>query len=1097
MSADMLKYSPGRPARIDCSARTSRPLPNATAVDSSHVQDRAQEDCTHETVVIDAAGAPASGAGQPNLHRFRSENNVIRSSRRRRLAHPSPGQQSLNLALDSHRPPSSNRKYGRNHSTSSRKRRRVASTARATASNEQRLATDGGLFGDEGRDTNHEHGHELCSLPLRKEAALHALDDVAHSILSAATSELSRNSSSSTVVSSFDNNIDHLDGIYPKVEPGPAKTARKTSYTTCISRSHQSSERFSGSATDHVGPATAGNAELPDAHRETSKGGPCLIFIIRAEAGCTFATKMQDIFGRGVCKVADEQENTLSSSSSLKPPFKPVHPFFVAKPRQPKHLSPSKQPQSTNKPQQTLAGAQNSTDSKPDGARTHPARTRSLGKPSTQPNEFPSKSKHDRAFDGPGDSRAKPAGVMEPIWPPRGMVHARGLLGSQQPEGPLGPRALKTAARTLRWSGQRKQKNRVIEVSRDENIIYRFAQKLNDGQDYDRSEHASSSLETGMVEGQHPPALRLPTRLVLRSSELQDMVRKKVSAPLPSSRDMLSSNQPGCVPASGSVHPGLLAVYQLITSSVTAFDSASCETSQWPSKYAPKRAAECLQDGPEVVALRDWLLPLSLEQDTADVSAKRISPDGSTRRKRPRTKPGAAQAEEMQDFIIESEDERDDLDEFRQLDANDGRPSHAKSLMRNGDTKPTKDLSLSKRPMNAVLLSGPGGCGKSAAVYAVAEELGFEVFEINSGSRRNGKDLLEKVGDLAQNHLVRATSRVDRGKGRDIDDVDPATMSNTVASGSTSEAPGPIGNFFKQEPDPKHKRHANTDTVPSRSDADVTLSAKQNRSQMRKDSVILLEEVDVLFDEDRQFWTTVLELLAQSRRPIVLTCNDENLVPIDHNVLHGILRFQPPPITLAVDYLLLVAAAEGHLLSRSAVDGLYRSKRHSLRASIMEMNFWCQMAVGDRKCGLEWMHLERFSEPLVSADQTDRMRVVSKDTYVAGMGWSSHDALVANAADPLALENVLVSDAWTHWEIDIGDWHDDRSLPIWYTPRMLERPATSQAWDAFFDDLSSADVFAGFALANGDQVGATPHTLVRTYSLTILATAGLDGTLYL
>ena len=1075
MSADVLEVSTGRPAPTDCSALKSRP------VDSGDVQDRAQEANRHETVTSDAAGAPASGADQSNRCKLRWEDTWIRSAKRRRLAHQSPGQQSLNLARDCHGPPSRHRRDGSARPTSSRRRRTIPSTARITASNEPPPATDDGVFGDEERDNDHGRGHGLDSLPLREGAASHVLDHVAPSIPSTATSGPLPNSSSSTIGSSHDNGTDHFTGLDPELELGPAKAARKTSYTTCIDRSHRSSDRFSGAETSNVGLAPAGVAELPDAHRELSQRRPCLMFVIRFESGCTFATKMHDIFRTGVPKVADEQGNTASTSTStpLKPLSKPVHPFFVAKTRRPTtHRSPSKQAQRTDEPQQILVA-----HPKPDGARTHLARSCSLAKPSTQLDELPSRSKGDRALDGPGDFGATPAAVTEPIWPPRGMVHARGLLSSQQPERQRRPPALKTADHTLSCSGQRKQKNRAVEISRDENIIARFARKLNDGPDHDRSKHASSSLETGVVEGQRPRPLRLPTRLVLRNRELQDMVRKRLSAPLPSSSDM-SSHQAGYVPASGSVHPALWAVYQLITSSVTAFDSASCDANQWLSKYAPKGAAECLQDGQEVVVLRDWLLPLSLEQDPSDLSAKTTSLDGCTRRKRPRPKPEVARAEEMQDFIIESEDDRDEMDELRQLDANDGRPPHAKSLMRDGRTKPTRDLNSNRRPMNAVLLSGPAGCGKSAAVYAVADELGFQVFEINGGSRRNGKDVLDKVGDLARNHLVRTTSRMDRGKGSHVDDVDPATTSHTAASNSTSTpAPGPIGDFFKPESASKPKRHAKVDMIPSTFDVDVNLPAKQSRSPMRKDSVILLEEVDVLFEEDRQFWTTVVELLAQSRRPIVLTCNDENLVPIDDRFLHGILRFQPPPIALAVDYLLLVAAAEGHLLRRSAADALYRSKRHSLRASIMEMDFWCQMAVGDRKCGLEWMHLERFSEPVVPADRPDRMRVVSEDTYLAGMGWSSHDALAAHAADPLAMENVLVSDAWTDWEIDLGDWHDNRTLPVWYPSTTSDRRATCQAWDTFFDDLSSADIIAGVALATGNQVGTTSAS-ASAYRLT-------------
>ena len=45
---------------------------------------------------------------------------------------------------------------------------------------------------------------------------------------------------------------------------------------------------------------------------------------------------------------------------------------------------------------------------------------------------------------------------------------------------------------------------------------------------------------------------------------------------------------------------------------------------------------------------------------------------------------------------------------------------------------------------SCALLTGRSGCGKTAAVYALAEELGLHVLEVNASTCRTGK----QVGDL-------------------------------------------------------------------------------------------------------------------------------------------------------------------------------------------------------------------------------------------------------------------------------------------------------------------------------------------------------------
>uniref|UniRef100_A0A8D0BEM7 ATPase AAA-type core domain-containing protein n=1 Tax=Salvator merianae TaxID=96440 RepID=A0A8D0BEM7_SALMN len=55
---------------------------------------------------------------------------------------------------------------------------------------------------------------------------------------------------------------------------------------------------------------------------------------------------------------------------------------------------------------------------------------------------------------------------------------------------------------------------------------------------------------------------------------------------------------------------------------------------------------------------------------------------------------------------------------------------------------------------NTVLLTGPPGIGKTAAVYACAQELGFKIFEVNASCQRSGRQILSQLKEATQSHQV-------------------------------------------------------------------------------------------------------------------------------------------------------------------------------------------------------------------------------------------------------------------------------------------------------------------------------------------------------
>uniref|UniRef100_A0A8C6E158 ATPase family AAA domain containing 5 n=1 Tax=Moschus moschiferus TaxID=68415 RepID=A0A8C6E158_MOSMO len=70
------------------------------------------------------------------------------------------------------------------------------------------------------------------------------------------------------------------------------------------------------------------------------------------------------------------------------------------------------------------------------------------------------------------------------------------------------------------------------------------------------------------------------------------------------------------------------------------------------------------------------------------------------------------------------------------------------------DFKGSPDDEEENRLCNTVLITGPTGVGKTAAVYACAQELGFKIFEVNASSQRSGRQILSQLKEATQSHQV-------------------------------------------------------------------------------------------------------------------------------------------------------------------------------------------------------------------------------------------------------------------------------------------------------------------------------------------------------
>ncbi|KAG9015509.1 hypothetical protein FRB94_000114 [Tulasnella sp. JGI-2019a] len=258
---------------------------------------------------------------------------------------------------------------------------------------------------------------------------------------------------------------------------------------------------------------------------------------------------------------------------------------------------------------------------------------------------------------------------------------------------------------------------------------------------------------------------------------------------------------------------------------------------------------------------------------------------------------------------------------------------------------------------NTILLTGPSGSGKTAAVYACAEELGWEVYEVYPGmGKRSGANLTAIVDGVSKNHVLGGLGATPAP--RTSDPKLKEAHRPDMKMDHPKLKPKALQSFFKQSK--QHEKQSLQAATPNLSfgsvnepilleqpapldndplvawisSRDDTAAAHHSPLALAKppaarngkleppvrQSLILLEEADILFAEDKNFWPAVVDLIAASRRPIVITCNDATLLPLHDLPLQTTLYFEPPPKPMMSAYLRSLARTSGCVISEDTAD---------------------------------------------------------------------------------------------------------------------------------------------------------------------------------
>ncbi|KAM8879074.1 ATPase family AAA domain-containing protein 5b isoform 2-T2 [Spinachia spinachia] len=410
-------------------------------------------------------------------------------------------------------------------------------------------------------------------------------------------------------------------------------------------------------------------------------------------------------------------------------------------------------------------------------------------------------------------------------------------------------------------------------------------------------------------------------------------------------------------PAGRKPHSGLMNHLEshglsLKTSGLHQRDS-SLEDVLWTDKYSPRHSSEVLGNSASVDKLRSWLKKWKLRADCDE------------RRK---------MAEKKRE---ENRNHSWDRGDFQ------------------GEGGPEEDDGAAA-PCSTALISGPAGVGKTASVYACAQELGFKVFEVNCSSQRCGRHVLAQLKEATQSHLVEISGR---------DPLAPAYFNNYAINGCTQKSETLPGKMVPSKIATPRNRAAKTSvrsrgrgktsaaaatladyfkkakadhayfgdpSASEKADGEKSNELRQGCGQtVPKDrktatSLILFEEVDVIFEDDVGFLAAIKTFMTTTKRPVVLTTSGKctqrpllkkryrsmklscKILPSSSDPLFRErfncsveeMVFKRPSAVNVCSYLRLVALAEGVRLESEDAGGLAGLFGGDVRRCLLQLQLW-------------------------------------------------------------------------------------------------------------------------------------------------------------
>ncbi|XP_027903010.1 uncharacterized protein LOC114163118 isoform X3 [Vigna unguiculata] len=238
----------------------------------------------------------------------------------------------------------------------------------------------------------------------------------------------------------------------------------------------------------------------------------------------------------------------------------------------------------------------------------------------------------------------------------------------------------------------------------------------------------------------------------------------------------------------------------------------------------------------------------------------------------------------------------------------------------------SEDINEKDSLPKVLLITGPIGSGKSSAVHACAKEQGFIILEINSSNSTNGTAIrnlehsLDSLGFKRQSGNSESSHKTSTKSARAL----------AMLSGKAADEANGVDELVTISDD-ETCTHSGS-TLKLHGENDDTEKYKIRR-------LVLVEDVDILFAEDRGCMAAIQRIAETSKGPIILTSDNPGL-PHKFDMLH--VPFVLPSPKELLCHLYSVCLAEGVNIHPLLLEKFIHSCDGDIRKSIMHLQFWFQ-----------------------------------------------------------------------------------------------------------------------------------------------------------